>query len=440
MRILIALVAGVSLTAIAFAAGEQEATNWAAVHTAGLEADQRLNHLEAIEDFQQSWRLARTTAEHGVSANDLGQAYRQLGQSKEAKQWLERACDIWRAEPEAGRYLAISASSLGDVYRDAGDYARAETLLREALAAKNDNLASADMIRNALGDLVREQGRFNEAAVLLAETLHREGIAWRERVNALAGLADIDRQTGDWRASEEKWNEALAIGHAQNDRTTEAVASRGLASMWVSAGNLARAEPLFRRALSILESDPAAAPDTTASVLSGLAGLYRQENKLALAEDAWARALELDRAAFGDLHPQVAILTEMLADVYAARGERELARDYATRAVEAMKCLFGEDTLPTAVALANRATVEQRGSELNAAAGDFEHALSIARRQRREERGNELLEKTMTERYAVLLKSMHRNREARALLSNGLSANALSFRQEPADFGKTSIK
>jgi tetratricopeptide (TPR) repeat protein len=419
MRILIALAAGVSLTVIAFAGGEEK--DWSAVHTAGLEADQRQNHVEAIELFKQSWSLARNAVEQGASANDLGQAYRELGQSKEAKQWLARACDIWRTEPEGGRFLAISASSLGDVYRDSGDYARAETLLREALAAKNKDPGSVDMIRNALGDLVREQGRFSEAAALLSETLHRPGIAWRERLNALTGLADIDRQTGAWRASEEKWNEALAIAHAQNDPIAEAIASRGLASMWFSSGNLARAEPLFRRALSILESDPAAAPDRTASVLSGLADLYRVQNKLALAEDAWSRALEIDRKAFGDLHPQVAFLTEMLADVYSARGERELALDYATRAVEAMKCLFGENTLPTAVALANRATVEQRGSELDAAAGDFEHALSIAREERMAERGNASLEKAMTERYAVLLKSMHRNRQARALNSNALS-------------------
>jgi tetratricopeptide (TPR) repeat protein len=430
MRILIAFVAGVSLTALAFAGGEQEETNWAAVHTAGIEADQRLNHVEAIEYFKQSWLLARTPAQQGASANDLGQAYRELRQSKEAIQWLERACDIWRAQPEAAHYLAVSASSLGDVYRNAGDYARAEALFREALAvlrearaAKASDPDTADMVRNALGDLVREQGRFSEAAALLSETLRRPGISWQQRVNALTGLADVDRQVGAWRASEEKWNEVLAIAHAQNDRTTEAVASKGLASMWVSVGNLSRAEPLFRRALSLFENNRAASPDQTASVLSGLADVYRAQNKLALAEDAWSRALTIDRTAFGDLHPQVAILTEMLADVYSERGEREMAHDYATRAVEVMKCLFGDNTLPTAAALANRATVEQRLHELDAAAGDFERALLIAREQRMKERGNDLLEKAMTERYAGLLKSMHRNREARAL-----SASALSFR------------
>jgi tetratricopeptide (TPR) repeat protein len=414
MRILIALVTGVSLTVIAFA-GAEETKDWAAVHAAGLAADQQRNHAEAIVDFEQSWRLARTTAQRGVSANDLGLAYRQMGRVKDAEEWLARACDIWRAEPEAGRYLAISASSLSVLYRDAGDYARTEALLREALAANNPDRNSADMIRNALGDLVREEGRFREARSLLAETLRQDGAAWQQRVNALTGLADIDRQTAGWTASQREWNEVLSIARAQNDRIAEAIASRGLASMWLSAGNPSRAEPLFRRALSIVESEPAASPDQIASALSGLAGFYRAQNKLALAEDDWSRALQIDRTAFGDLHPQVAFLTEMLADVYAARGERDLARDYATRAVNAMTSLFGENSLPAAVALANRATVERRGNEPDAAAGDFEHALLIAREQRGEERGNRPLEQAMIERYAGLLKSMHRGREARAL-------------------------
>ena len=431
MRILNALVVGVSLTAaLAFAGGEEKVSekDWNAVHNAGFEADQQQNHLEAVEYFKQSWHLARTIAERGASANDIGQAYRELGQAKEAKEWLERACSIWRMEPQGSHYLSVSASSLGDLYRDAGDYARAEALWREALAAEHHDLASADMIRNALGDLLREQGRFIEAEALLTESFHHDGNAWQQRVNALTGLADIARQKGDWRSSEEKWNEALAIAHEQNDRNTEAIATRGLASMWVSAGNLARAEPLFRRALSIVESIPEAKPDQRASVLSGLAEVYRAQNKLALAEDAWSEALRIDRASFGEVHPQVAFLTEMLADVYSARGEQELALDYATRAVEAMKGLFGENKLPTAVALANRATVEQRGNQLDAAAGDFEHALSIVREERKEERGNDLIEKAMTERYASLLKSMHRNREAKALTASSLSSNALSFR------------
>ncbi len=409
MRTIVILVACVSLTAMGLAGGEE--TNWDATHAAGMDADQRKNYSEAVEFFKQSWLLAHTPMQRAVSANDLGQTYRNLKRPKDAREWLQLAYDIWRADPLAGHYLAVTAPSLSDLYRDEGDYARAEALLREALAAANSDPNSVNMIRNGLGDLLREQGRFAEAERLFDETLRREGISWEQRANALTGLADIERQMGDWNESARKWNEVLELARARKDENAEAIASRGLGSMWLSAGNLARAEPLFGRALFLLGNNPGTPPDQVASALSDIARLYRAENKLALAEDAWSRALALDRTALGEVHPQVAWMMEMLAELYGARGERELARDYANRAVDQMQSLFGEKSLPTAVALANRATVEQHASDPDSAAGDYRRALSITR----EHPGSEPLEKVMIERYAGLLKSMHRDREAREL-------------------------
>src|SRR5579871_5913738 len=129
MRITIALALYVSLTAAAFA--ENASTDWFAVHSAGIDADERQNHEQALEYFKQSWTLAVTPKQQGVSANDIGQAYRQLKRPKDAKEWLDRAWHVWREHPPATRYLTITASSLADVDRDMGDYAAAEALLRE---------------------------------------------------------------------------------------------------------------------------------------------------------------------------------------------------------------------------------------------------------------------------------------------------------------------
>jgi hypothetical protein len=103
---------------------------------------------------------------------------------------------------------------------------------------------------------------------------------------------------------------------------------------------------------------------------------------------------------------------EMLADVYSARGEHGLARDYATRASEMMSGSFGENSMPVATALTNRAMVEQRASDLNAAAKDYERAISIVRVHPEQSP----LQATIEQRYAGLLKSMHRSREAKAML------------------------
>jgi tetratricopeptide (TPR) repeat protein len=413
MRIPIALVIYVSLyvfpTARAF--GEGQKTDWLTMHEAGLAALGRQNYDEAAECFQQSWLAASTEEEKGVSANDAGQVLRRLKRRKEAREWLLRAYAVWKSDPLADYNLAVAASSLGTLYRDDGDYREAETLLRAALGARKLESNSAATIRNDLADLLREEGRIDEATPLFAESLGDSSISLARRVDALSGAADADRQRGDMAASAKKWNEVLEIALAQKDEFCEAVASRGLAAMYLTAGDLSRAEPLYRRSLSLLESNPATPRQDLATTLSSVAALYRAQNKLALAEDAWSRALKLDREVLGDVHPQVAWVMEMLADVYSARGESHEAEDYSSQAVETMQRLFGDKSMPTAVALANRATVEQRANAFDRAAGDYERAVGIAR----EHPANDGLEKLLMERYADLLKAMHRNREAKEI-------------------------
>ncbi len=409
MRIGILLTIYVSLAAGAFA--EERVQQWAAIHGEGLAANARQDYAAAAGLFEQSWPLARRAEERGISANDLGQTFRRLGRLREAREWLERAYREWRAVPQAGPNLAIAAAGLGDLYRDAGDYARAELLLREALSASNHDRESKEVIRNNLGDLLREEGRGPEARALFLDALAEPEVSWLQRANALSGLADVERQAGDWEESERNWNEVLETARAQKHELLEAIAARGLASLWRDAGTFAGAEPLSRRAVWLGYTTPRAPAEQVATALSGLAAIYRGQDKLALAEDAWGRALQLERPVLGDTHPQVAWLMEMLSDVYSARGERELARDYATRALDAMSGSFGENSLPAAVALANRATTEERARDPDAAAGDYARALGIARTHPE----NNPLRLALTRRYAALLKSMHRDREAKRL-------------------------
>lgn len=425
MRIPIALVIYVSLMSVAFldcyAEGPPTTAvpDWESTHAAGLAAFQRQSYEEAVEYFKKSWALSLSPTQQGISASDLGQVYRRLGRPGDAREWLERACDAWRADPPEGHGMAVAISSLGSLHRDAGDYTDAEALLREALRIADPDPDSTANIRYSLADLLREEGRGAEARQLFLETFHQDDVSSKQRLNALMGLAEIDRQADDRESSAKKWNEVLEMARSRQDELSEAIASRGLASMWLSAGDLARAEPLLRRSLSMMEANPEASPVDIANALSSMGLLYRARNKLMLAETVWSKALALERKAFGDMHPQVAWLMEMLADVYSARGERDMARDYATRALKAMERVLGEDALPTAAAFANRATVEQRANELEAAAKDYARALGIVH----EHPGNDRLEKTVLQRYAGLLKTMHRGREAREL-----SALAGSFR------------
>lgn len=361
--------------------------------------------------------LEETTSLRNLDQNP-GQASHQPIRANEvrivqAREWLERARRDWNTDPQQHLKLVVAAADLANLYRNAGDYPKAEQVLREVLAQPCTDAEVAGLVRNNLADLLREEGRADEAEPLFQQSIDSAGVSSRQRAGALIGLADIDRQYRRWDASIRKWNVALEISRQGQDERTEAIVLRGLGITWLESGSAARAEPLLRRSVRMLENDSDAPPEAVAGVLSALGELYRQENKLALAEDEWSHALKLERANFGEVHPQVAWLMEMLSDVFSARAEFLLARDYATRASQMMSASFGEDSMPLASALANRALVEQRAGELHTAAEDYERAIRIARAQPE----HQPVEEAMIQRYAGLLKAMHRAREAKALLA-----------------------
>ena len=425
MRAPIALAIYVSLTAACLAEGPvavNKNIEWTTAYEAGLAASRQHSDEQALDLFERSWETARTGGERGMSATSLGQAWRRLGRMNDAKVWLERAREAFSPDPRLASRLAAASSDLADVYRTMGDYSGSERLLREALDSPCQvcDADSRAILRNNLADLMREEGRGAEAQPLFKESIGLTGISWQQRVGALIGLAEISREQGDWTAGINGWNEALEICRRERDERAEAIALRGLGMTWLNSGGTARAEPLLRRALRIMENNADMPHEEVANTHSGLADLYRAENKLALAEDEWSRALQIARTVLGETHPQVAVLMAKLAEVYSARGEFGIARDYAMRASRAMSGSFGENSLPAATALTNQAAVEQCAGDLDTAAKDYERAIRIARAYPE----HRSLQLAMIQRYAGLLKEMHRPGEAKALYLEARSFQA----------------
>jgi tetratricopeptide (TPR) repeat protein len=146
-----------------------------------------------------------------MSEASFGQTYSRLGHINEAKEWLERAQQMLSTDPRLASKLAITSSALADLYPTIGDYPGSERLLREALVSPPWDADSRAILRNNLADLLREEGRSSEAQPLFKELIDLEAISWQQRVGALIGVAEIDRQDGDWAAGISRWNEVLEI-------------------------------------------------------------------------------------------------------------------------------------------------------------------------------------------------------------------------------------
>jgi tetratricopeptide (TPR) repeat protein len=102
-------------------------------------------------------------------------------------------------------------------------------------------------------------------------------------------------------------------------------------------GRYAEAEPLFKRALAIMEK--ALRPDhpDVANFLNNLASLYQAQRRYAEAEPLYKRSLAIVEKALGAEHPNVAASFYNLAWLGVAQGEWAKAADYwrlATKLIE----------------------------------------------------------------------------------------------------------
>jgi tetratricopeptide (TPR) repeat protein len=316
--------------------------------------------------------------------------------------------------PAAFSALLVAADPL-EVYRSLrlkGDYAEAESVLRQALQTSGDTPDKAFLL-NDLAELLREQERGTEARSYFEAALNVRDVSWQARFGAIMGLADIDRQEQAWQESTSEWNQAIAIAQAHANPLYESFASRGLGETWLDRGDMSRAEPLLKRSLAQVENKPDIPAYRLSLALDTLATLYRLQGKTSLAEDLWLRELELNRKIFGDRHPQTAVVMGHLAEVWSWKGDTERARDYSRQVTSIMKSHFNGRSPALASALVNEAVVEERAHRLEKAAGLYAEAFSILQ----SERPCSNVSRAVARLYAGVLVQLHRGREAKQIVA-----------------------
>ncbi len=226
-------------------------------------------------------------------AGTLGDVYRDLGLWHDAGELMSRAVELRRAlYPEGDPRLAVALNDLASVYYYQKRYARAESLLREALALRQRFGAEPELIARAFNNLasaLKPQGRLAEAG-----RLYEKALALREQ--------------------------ALA-----SDDPAVALSLYSLGSLRFEIGELESAEPLLRRALAIYVGAYGEHHTRVASVLSTLGRVLHARGNLAGARGTLERSLATRRDLLGDDHPHVAATQKALAALRDDAGNSDAA-------------------------------------------------------------------------------------------------------------------
>ena len=275
----------------------------------------------------------------------------------------ERIGKDLKDQPEVGADLR---HTLGEIYGEIGDDAKAEILYQEALAMRRKLFGNEDLlVAKTLASLARLRisriGRGDEVGTE-EESLLREGLAIRrkllgeehEEVGVLLGdLAYTRSLQGKFAEAEVMQRETLAIQRKRlgNEHLSVAESLNILGVLLFRQGKFAEAEKLYREALAIerkLKGNEH--PDLIIAILN-LSQVLEMLNQLAEAEVGYREGLSLAEKMLGKAHP-ITILYFRGLEIFLRRQGRSVEAEISCRErLATLRKLVGDEHQSVAYAL-----------------------------------------------------------------------------------------
>lgn len=272
----------------------------------------------------------------------------------------ERVGKELKNQPEVEAELR---STIGAVYWEIGDYAKAERMHREALEIRKklfgfehpDTAASLNNLGLAL---------FDEAKLTEAEAVLRQAVAVRKRVLgkdhpdvawSLRNLALVRWKQGNLADAESLHRQSLEIKKRRfgEENSDVAASLNDLANILMEQGKLAEAEAAHREALGISKTLLGDEHPHVAVSLNNLAIVLDDEGKFAEAEAAYRAVLAISRKVLGNDHPDIANTLNGLALVLRSQGKFAEAESTHREALALQRKVLGHEHPDVAASLNN---------------------------------------------------------------------------------------
>lgn len=332
--------------------------------TMGMAYTSQGAYQESLALFQRALELRRATLgpdnlDTVASMDDMGEAYRELGRFDDAESMHREAL---AAKQRLGAPPASTAASLNNVgltLSERGRFADAEPLLRQALDMwRRHEGPTADVVAsglNNLADVVRQQGRVAEAVPLLEEAIairRQIGGATHPSLAIVVGhLGRVYSQQGDAAKAEPLLREALNIRQrVYGDDHPDTVNTRGdLTSLLHDQGDLAGAEPLYRAAVSSLASRLGrTSPDYSVQV-NNLATVLEDQGRFDEAERLYRESLAIRQRSTTPVPQSVARAQHNLARTLLATGRLPEAEELVRAALATKRAVLPAGHFETAL-------------------------------------------------------------------------------------------
>jgi serine/threonine protein kinase/Tfp pilus assembly protein PilF len=331
----------------------------------------------------------------------LGEVYFDLNEFAKAETMHRRALELrQRLLGKDDPVLALSTSHLGRVCLARRKMIEAEELLRQALAVqlKTPGPEAADTLftLEELSVALNAQGgkdKKTEAETLLRQSLAAKrklfGVDSVEVAAALEHLTEVFRLEGKLDEAERDYREAVASGRKVLETHLSlypkgdpglADSIFGLARVLQARGNANEAEPLFREALAMRRSIYGDDHPDVASTIYYLADSLLGQRKLLEAETLFREAIEMQRKMYGNENQLLARSMANLANVLSIQGRPTEAEPLFNEALAMRQKLLGNESSEVAWSLDNLGSFLYYQGRWHEAESPLREALAIRRK------------------------------------------------------------
>ncbi|MFA6210575.1 MAG: tetratricopeptide repeat protein [Candidatus Obscuribacterales bacterium] len=279
--------------------------------------------------------------------SNLAVCYSDNGRPTEAAKVYQRLVTAMSKDPkvnplETARYLDL----LVEIEQSQGHLTAALPFCAQSLALKEKARVPDEVLVNALSRLANLNyflGRYKEA-----ETINKRALAIDQKrsnfvsaASAHNNLAMIYTAQGRYNEAEAAFKRCLPVfenGSGDKEQLAETLTNFG--NLYMDKEQPELAEPLYQRELKIQENRFGATDARIKGDLSNLANCYRHQGKLAKAEPLFVRALALSNKA-GENDFQKAPLMNNLALLYVSQGNYGKAEPLYKRSIAAQEKALG---------------------------------------------------------------------------------------------------
>jgi tetratricopeptide (TPR) repeat protein len=304
-------------------------------------------------------------AEEAARLHEAAMGLREAGRPAEALLACGRSVGLFEeAEGDDSPNLANALIEQGVILDGLDRHAEAEAAFDRSLGILRPLVGGEDALEGHRDETAIDPGTLDDLT--------------RLTIRASVARADVVRKQG--RIDEAAAASRAALDEAErclpSDDLLVAEALNALGVICKFAGRFDDAEPLYRRALAIVETG-GGGPDHMATLLHNLGGLAHSRGDFATGEPLARRSIEVRQAAWGAAHPAVAADREAWGGLLEGLGRLAEAEQAYRESLAVFEATLGPESLEAASSLSALASVQHSLGRHEQALATYRRALAI---------------------------------------------------------------